>query len=109
MEFILMRLEVPKLRELLIATIQFASEGFRGGMHDLVGADVTVLREGFAADGAGEGSFAAVPALVGFEVAELAEALAAGWFFADEGFLAGVRSRVDFQVGFLGEGFAAAR
>jgi hypothetical protein len=67
-----------------------------------------VLRESFAADVAVVGALAGVAPLVGFEVAELAEALAAGGFFADEGLDARVDAGVDVEVGFLAEGFVAA-
>ena len=71
-------------------------------------SDVSVLREGLAADVAVVWSFACVSTFVGLEVAELAEALAAGGFGAEEGFEAGVDAGVDVEVGFLAEGFVAA-
>jgi len=38
----------------------------------------------------------------------LTEALAAVWFFAEEGLDAGVDARVDVEVSFLAEGFVTA-
>jgi len=73
-----------------------------------VRADVAVLGEGLAADVAVVGSFAGVASFVGLEVAELAEALAAGGLFAEEGLDAGMGAGVDVEVGFLVEGFVAA-
>jgi hypothetical protein len=108
MKFILMALQIPQLREILPTLIKLTSVRFRGRVHDLVRADIAVLRERFAADVAVVRAFAGVPSLVGLEVAELAEALAAGGFFAEEGFDAGVGAGVDVKVGFLVEGFGAA-
>jgi hypothetical protein len=107
-ELILMTLQIPQLREMLAAFIKFTSVRFRRRVHDLVRADIAVLGERFPADVAVVGPLAGVAALVGFEVAELGEALAAGGFFAEEGFDAGVRAGVDVEVGFLVEGFVAA-
>ena len=88
--------------------VELAEERFGVRVHDLVRADVAVLCEALAAGCALVGAFAGVAALVGFEVAELGEALVAGRVAAEEGFAAGVRSEVDVEVGFLGEGLAAA-
>jgi hypothetical protein len=77
-------------------------------MNNLVSPHISVLGESFAADVAGVRALPGVPALVGFEVSELAEALAAGGFGAEEGFEAGVDAGVDVEVGFLAEGFVAA-
>jgi hypothetical protein len=107
-EFVLVRFQIAKLGELFLAVIESAGERLRSGMHDLVCPDIAVLGESFAADVAVIGPFAGVSTLVGLEVAELAEALAAGGFFTHEGFDAGVGAAVDLEVGFLVEGFAAA-
>lgn len=77
-------------------------------MYDLVGPHVAVLCEALAAGCALVGAFAGVAALVGFQVAELGEALVAGGMAAGEGFAAGVGSEMDVEVGFLGEGLVAA-
>jgi hypothetical protein len=104
-----MRLQIPQLSEMLPALVQLASVRFSSGVDDFVGPHVSVLGEGFAADVAVVGALACVAPLVGFEVAELAEALVAVGLFAEEGFDAGVDAGVDVEVGFLAEGFVAAR
>jgi hypothetical protein len=108
MKLILVRLQISQLRELLPALVQLAGVRLRGRVDDFVGAHISVLRESFAADVAVVGALAGMAPLVGFEVAELAEALAAGGFFADEGLDARVDAGVDVEVGFLAEGFVAA-
>jgi hypothetical protein len=107
-ELVLMRLQIPQLSEMLPALVQLASVGLRGRVDDFVGPHVSVLGEGFAADVAVVRALAGVAPLVGFEVAELAEALVAVGLFAEEGFDAGVDAGVDVEVGFLAEGFVAA-
>jgi hypothetical protein len=107
-EFILVGFQIAELRELFLTIVESAGERLRGRVHDLVCPDVAVLSKSFAADVAVVGPFASVSTLVGLEVAELAEALAAGGFFTHEGFDAGVGAAVDLEVGFLVEGFAAA-
>ena len=107
-KLILMRLQIPQLREVLLAPVQLARVRLRGRVHDLVGPYVAVLRERLAADVARVGSLARVPAFVRFEVAELAEALTAQRFGAEEGLDACVHAGVDVEVGFLAEGFGAA-
>lgn len=77
-------------------------------MDDLVRSHVSVLGEGLAADVAVVGSFAGVSSFVGLEVSELAEALAAGRRFAEEGLDTGVGASVDVEVCFLVESFVAA-
>lgn len=69
---------------------------------------VSVLREGLAADVAVVWSFAGVSSFVGFEIAELAEALATCGLFTKEGLDAGVGSCVDVEVCLLVESFVAA-
>lgn len=88
--------------------VQSASERFGSRMHNLVGADVAMLSKGLAADVAVVGPLARMSALVGLEVAKLAEALPAGRFFADEWLDARVRAGVDFEVGLLVKVLAAA-
>lgn len=77
-----MTLQIPQLRKALAAPIQSTDEFLRrppGVVHSGVGAHVAALGEGFAAGGAGEGTFAGVPTEVRFEVAELGEGVRAGW------------------------------
>lgn len=69
MKFVLVRFQVPQLRELLVAVVQSAAVGLRGRVHDLVRANVAVLGEGFATDVALVRPFARMSAFVGFEVA----------------------------------------
>lgn len=106
-ELVLMRLEVPELREPLVAVVEFAVEGLHRRVHDLVGSDVAVLGERLAADLALVGSLAGVSALVGFEIAELTESLITGGFPAHKGLDAGMGPGVDFEMSLLVEGFAA--
>ena len=108
MELILMRLQIPQLRKMLPTLIQLASIRFSSGVHDFVSPHISVLGESFAADVAVVGALAGVAPLVGFEVAELAEALVAVEFLAEERFDAGVDAGVDVEVGFLAKGFVAA-
>jgi hypothetical protein len=107
-ELVLVRFQIAQLREMLPALVQLAGVRLRRRVDDFVGADISVLRESFPADVAVVGALAGVPPLVGFEVAELAEALAAVGFFAEEGLDARVDAGVDVEVGLLAEGFVAA-
>lgn len=77
-------------------------------VHDFVCAHVAVLRERFAADVAVVGALAGMASFVGLEVAQLAEPLAAGGFFAEEGFHPSVGASVDVEMGLLVESFVAA-
>lgn len=104
-----MALQIAQLRESLPAGVELADERLSRGVHDLVRPDVAVLGEGFAANVAVVGPFAGVSAFVGLEIAELGEALPAVGMGADEWFGAGMGTGVDFEVGFLGEGFGAGR
>lgn len=81
-EFVLVRFQIAQLREVLAALVQLASVGLGGRVDDLVRAHVAVLCEGLAARLAVVGPLAGVAAFVGFEVAQLAETLAASGFLA---------------------------
>lgn len=72
-------------------------------------AYVSVLCECLAADIAVVWTFAGVSSLVCLEIAQLAEALAAGGLLAEEGFHAGVGAGVNVEMCLLVEGFVAAR
>lgn len=61
-------LEVAELRELLVAGLETAAEGFGAFVHDFVGADVPALGESFAAVLAVVGFFAGVAAFVGLGI-----------------------------------------
>jgi len=108
MEFVLVRLQVAQLSKLLAALVQLAGVRLRGSVNDFVRPHVAVLRESLAAYVAVVGPLAGVPSLVCFEVAKLAEALAAVGFFTEKGLDAGVHAGVDVEVGLLAEGFVAA-
>jgi hypothetical protein len=107
-EFVLMRFQVAQLGKMLPTLIQLASVRFRCCVNDFVSPHISMLGESLAADIAVVRSLAGVPSLVGFEVSELAEALAAVGLFAEEGLDAGVDAGVDVEVGLLAKGFVAA-
>lgn len=81
-ELVLMRLQIPELGELLAAVVELAGERLDLLVDDFVRSDVAALREGLAADVAVVWAFTGVPALVGLQVAQLREALAARGLFA---------------------------
>ena len=85
MKLILMRFQIPQLREMLPALVQLAGVRLRGRVHNLMSPYISMLREGLAADVTSVRALTGVPALVGFEVSELAETLAACGFGAEEG------------------------
>lgn len=77
-------------------------------MYNFVGANVAMLCKGLAADIAVVGTFACVSPFVGLEVAELAEALAAAWLFAEERLHTSVCAGMDVEMSLLVESFVAA-
>lgn len=103
-----MRFQIAELREVFAAVVESARVGLCCCVHNLVCAHVAVLCECFAADFAVIGAFAGVTSFVGLEVAQLAETLTAGGFFAKEGFHTGVGAGMDVEMGFLVEGFVTA-
>lgn len=109
MEFVLVRLEIAKLGEVLVAVVELAREGLRLGVHDLVRPHVAVLGERLPADVTMIWPLARVPSFVRLEVAELAEALAAGGLFTHERFDTGVGPGVNLQVRLLIERLPTAR
>lgn len=106
-EFVLMRLEVAELSEVLVAVVQLADEGLDTLMNNPVGVDIAALSEFLSAKIACVGFLAGVSTLVSLEVTQLGEALTAEGMLAMERFDAGVGAQVDVEMSLLHEALCA--
>jgi hypothetical protein len=74
METVHMSFQIPELAESFVAIFQATNEGFGlRGVDNVMGAQVSALREGFVAEGTEEGAVSCVAPFVGAEVAKLGE------------------------------------